>query len=79
MIAKRKLRATFRYLLVMVCTIAIVPGDILAYMSPPRSVQAASPQEQAVKIPPDQLDSLVAPSRTDPAPAMAGKEFRAEG
>ena len=69
---KRKfLRATYRYLLVMVCTIAIVPGDTLAYMPSPRSPQAASPQEQAAKIPPDQLDSLVAPIALYPDPMLA--------
>ena len=69
---KRKfLRATYRYLLVMVCTIAIVPGDTLAYMPSPRAPQAASPQEQAAKIPPDQLDSLVAPIALYPDPMLA--------
>jgi len=69
---KRKfLRATYRYLLVMVGTIAIVPGDTLAYMLSPRSTQAASPQEQAAKIPPDQLDSLVAPIALYPDPMLA--------
>jgi hypothetical protein len=71
MIAKRKLRATFRYLLVTVCTIAIVPGDILASMPSPPSAQAASPLEQPAKIPPDQLDSLVAPIALYPDPMLA--------
>jgi len=69
---KRKfLRATYRYLLVLVGTIAIVPGDTLPYMPSPRSPQAASPQEQAPKIPPDQLDSLVAPIALYPDPMLA--------
>jgi hypothetical protein len=69
---KRKLlRATFRYLLAMVCTIAIVPGDTLASMPSPGSAQAASPQDQAAKIPPDQLDSLVAPIALYPDPMLA--------
>ncbi len=69
---KRKfLRATYRYLLVLVGTIAIVPGDTLPYMPSPRSPQAASPQEQAAKIPPDQLDSLVAPIALYPDPMLA--------
>jgi hypothetical protein len=63
--------ATFRYLLVMVCAVAIVPGDTLAYMPSPRSAQTASPQDQAVKIPPDQLDSLVAPIALYPDPMLA--------
>ncbi|HKV76967.1 MAG TPA: DUF3300 domain-containing protein [Candidatus Sulfotelmatobacter sp.] len=71
MTAKRKLRGTVRYLLVTVCTIAIVPGDALASMLLPRSAQAASPPDQAAKIPPDQLDSLVAPIALYPDPMLA--------
>ncbi len=68
---KRKvLSATFRYLLVMVCTIAILPGDTLAYVAP-RSGPAASPQDQAARIPSDQLDSLVAPIALYPDPMLA--------
>jgi hypothetical protein len=63
--------ATFRYLLVMVCAVAIVPGDTLASMPSPRSAQAASPQDQAAKTPPDQLDSLVAPIALYPDPMLA--------
>jgi hypothetical protein len=69
---KRKfLGATFRYLLVMVCTIAIAQGDALVYMPSPHSAQGASPPEQAAKIPPDQLDSLVAPIALYPDPMLA--------
>ena len=63
--------ASFRYLLMMVCTIAIVPGDTLAYIPSPRPAQAPSPQSQAAKIPPDQLDSLVAPIALYPDPMLA--------
>src|SRR5258705_12099163 len=70
--AKRKvLSATFRYLLVVVCTIAILPGDTLAAMPSPGSAQAASPQDQAAQIPSDQLDSLVAPIALHPDPMLA--------
>jgi hypothetical protein len=69
---KRKaLGATFRCLLVMVCTIAIVPGDTLADMPSPQSAQASSPQSQAPQIPSDQLDSLVAPIALYPDPLLA--------
>ena len=68
---KDHIRATFRYLLVMVCTIAILPGETLASVEPPCEVQAAAPQEQATKIPPDQLDSLVAPIALYPDPMLA--------
>ena len=63
--------ASFRYLLMIVCTIAIVPGDTLAYIPSPRAAQAPSPQSQAAKIPPDQLDSLVAPIALYPDPMLA--------
>src|ERR1700747_2074359 len=65
------LSATFRYFLVVVCTIAIAPGDTLAYMPSPGSTQPAAPQDQAAKIPPDQLDSLVAPIALYPDPMLA--------
>jgi hypothetical protein len=62
---------TFRCLLVVVCTVALAPADTLAYMPSPRSAQTASPQDQAVKIPGDQLDSLVAPIALYPDPMLA--------
>jgi hypothetical protein len=68
---KKFLSATSRYLLVMVCTIAIGPGDTLAYMPSPGSAEAVPPQDQAAKIPPDQLDSLVAPIALYPDPMLA--------
>ena len=68
---RESLGATFRYLLLMACTIAIVPGDTLAYMPSPRSGQGASPPDQTAKIPPDQLDSLVAPIALYPDPMLA--------
>jgi len=33
--------------------VAIVPGDTLAFLASPGSTQAAAPQDQAAKIPPD--------------------------
>jgi len=52
---------TLRCLLAMVCAMALVPGDSLAYVPIPRFPHAGGPQERPTKIPPDQLDSLVAP------------------
>src|SRR6267142_451042 len=63
--------ATFRYLLAVICTMALIPGDTLAYAQSPRPVQASLPQDQAAKIPPDQLDSLVAPIALYPDPLLA--------
>jgi Protein of unknown function (DUF3300) len=68
---RKSLGATFRYVLVMLSTVAIVPGDTLAYMPLPRLAQAISSQDQATKIPPDQLDSLVAPIALYPDPMLA--------
>src|SRR6516165_135576 len=63
--------ATFQSLLVMLCAVALVPGDALAYMPSPRPAQASSPEDQAPKIPPEQLDSLVAPIALYPDPLLA--------
>ena len=60
-----------RAFVVVVCTIAIAPGDTFAYMTSFGSAQAASPQDQSAKIPPDQLDSLVAPIALYPDPMLA--------
>jgi hypothetical protein len=65
------LGAAFRYLLVTVCTVAIVPGDTFANTVSPPAAQAAAPQDQAAKILPDQLDSLVAPIALYPDPMLA--------
>jgi Protein of unknown function (DUF3300) len=64
--------ATFRYLLAAVCTVAVMPGDTLAYPRYSGSQQASSaPQDQGTKIPADQLDSLVAPIALYPDPLLA--------
>ena len=63
--------ASFRYLLVMVTTVAILPGDCLASLPSPAAKQAAAPQDQAAKIPAEQLDSLVAPIALYPDPMLA--------
>jgi len=63
--------AHFRGLLVLICTLALIPGDTLADSSSARSASSALPQEQAVKTPPDQLDSLVAPIALYPDPLLA--------
>jgi hypothetical protein len=63
----------FQSPLVMICIVCILPGDTSAYMRPPQ--QAATPtstsQTQSAKIPPDQLDSLVAPIALYPDPLLA--------
>lgn len=61
-------QATFRQLLTMLCAISIAPGDAFAALPPS---QAASSQDQASSIPPDQLDSLVAPIALYPDALLA--------
>jgi hypothetical protein len=68
---REPLGATLQSLLVMLCIVAVVPGDIMAYMPSPWPTQTSSPQDQAPKIPPDQLDSLVAPIALYPDPLVA--------
>jgi Protein of unknown function (DUF3300) len=68
---KKILRDTFRHLLVIGCTVGLLPYDISAYTPSPHFTQAPSPQDQAVKIPPDQLDSLVAPIALYPDSLLA--------
>jgi hypothetical protein len=60
-------------LLVMLCAVSIGSGDALAVaMSPGRAIaQAAPPIEAVSTIPPDQLDSLVAPIALYPDPLLA--------
>jgi Protein of unknown function (DUF3300) len=64
-------RTSFRGLLVVVCAIAIAPGDTLANVGFVRSAQESTPQAQSTRIPPDQLDSLVAPIALYPDPLLA--------
>jgi hypothetical protein len=71
MIQKRNsLRATFRNVLVMLCTTALVTGDTLA-ITPSLPTAQQSTEKQAAKIPPEQLDSLVAPIALYPDPMLA--------
>src|ERR1700752_862237 len=65
--------AAFRCLLVILCVIALIPGDTLAYMPPPQQAASSTStsQTQSAKIPPDQLDSLVAPIALYPDPLLA--------
>jgi len=62
---------TSRSLLAILCAFALLPGDSLAYMSSPSQASASSPQNQASKIPAEQLDSLVAPIALYPDPLLA--------
>ncbi len=54
-----------------VCVIVLVPGDVTAYAASPQSQQQPASNNQAAKISPDQLDSLVAPIALFPDPMLA--------
>ena len=70
---KRKpLWTTSRCCLALLCAGLLVPGDNLAFVSSPSFEQEAPPpKQQAQKIPPDQLDALVAPIALYPDPMLA--------
>ena len=59
-----------RILLVMVLTLTLLPGDTMVAVPSTRPAPAQS-GGQASKIPPDQLDSLVAPIALYPDPLLA--------
>jgi|RhiMetdeSRZDD1v2_1073273.scaffolds.fasta_scaffold22045_4 hypothetical protein len=63
--------ATFRSLAAMLCAIALVPGETLAYVTSSSPLWQSSTQGTATKIPPEQLDSLVAPIALYPDPLLA--------
>ncbi|MEO8592634.1 MAG: DUF3300 domain-containing protein [Candidatus Solibacter sp.] len=65
-----RMGTTLRSLVAMVCAMMLVPGDTLAY--PPQQAPATAPSTAAqAKIPPEQLDSLVAPIALYPDPLLA--------
>jgi len=67
----RKLLPEAVRLLAMFCTLVLLPGESLAGVPYLPFAQSSSPQDQSAKIPPDQLDSLVAPVALYPDPLLA--------
>src|SRR5271163_2528033 len=71
---RETLATRFCRLMAVICVVAIVPGDTLAELP---SFQAQAPSASAkaqappTKVPPDQLDSLVAPIALYPDPLLA--------
>jgi Protein of unknown function (DUF3300) len=59
-----------RNLLALICVAVLVPGDMSLFASSAQQAATAG-QETAAKIPPDQLDSLVAPIALYPDPMLA--------
>ncbi len=62
---KLKLKTSTRSLTAILCAALVVPGDTLVYG------QQSSTNAQAAKLPPNQLDSLVAPIALYPDPLLA--------
>ena len=66
------LRTLFRSMVSILCTILLVPGGIPAYAPQQAATTSTSSTTQAAaKIPPEQLDSLVAPIALYPDPLLA--------
>src|SRR5512133_3696727 len=63
--------AILRSVLAILCALALVPGDTLADTLSVGQETASSAKNQAAKIPPEQLDSLVAPIALYPDPMLA--------
>src|SRR5690242_2129704 len=63
--------ASLRSPVVLLCVLALMPGDIMADVLPTWQASAPAPGKQAVKVPSDQLDSLVAPIALYPDPMLA--------
>src|ERR1700757_810530 len=57
--------------LAVLCSALLVPGDIIVAAQAQKEAAAPGQQEAAVKISPDQLDSLVAPIALYPDPMLA--------
>jgi hypothetical protein len=64
------LRKVAQNCVAVLCSALLVPGDVIAEAQSQQPAAAASEQE-APKIPPDQLDSLVAPIALYPDPMLA--------
>ena len=59
-----------RNLVVTICAVVLVPGDVSLFAGPAQQT-AGTTGQAASKIPPDQLDSLVAPIALYPDPMLA--------
>ena len=71
-----KFRGILQRLLSVICVILLIPGDTLAGATYTGGSQTTAPQSppaqgQTTKIPPDEIDSLVAPIALYPAPMLA--------
>lgn len=67
---------TLREFLALLCVVLLVPGNVAAAgmqqsASPPSQPPATSTEAPAAKLPPEQLDSLVAPIALYPDPLLS--------
>ena len=60
-----------RNLVAIVCSVVLVPGDMFLVASPAPQQAAAGGPEATATVPPDQLDSLVAPIALYPDPMLS--------
>jgi hypothetical protein len=67
----KRTREKLRSLLAILCTILLLPGGTPGYAQQQPSAPALSSSSQPAKIPPEQLDSLVAPIALYPDPLLA--------
>ena len=67
----KRVGETFRSVIATLCAVLLLPGDIVALPAAPSQAPASATASQAAKIPPDQLDSLVAPIALYPDPLLA--------
>jgi Protein of unknown function (DUF3300) len=58
-------------LLAVICMVALVPGDVALFADPPPQTSGTEGQNTNTTIPPDQLDSLVAPIALYPDPLLS--------
>ena len=63
--------ATVQCLLAILCSLLLMPGDTLGYAPPQQAASTTSKAAPATPIPPEQLDSLVAPIALYPDPLLA--------
>ena len=67
----KRLNAELQVFVAIVCALALMPGDTLAYASFSQQAPAPSQTNQGSKVSADQLDSLVAPIALYPDPLLA--------
>lgn len=67
----KQLGSHLRVFVATLCALLLIPGDALAYTPTAQQAPSSTVGGQSSKIPPDQLDSLVAPIALYPDPLLA--------